>query len=232
LESITLEQLGRVKKVIIKKEETTLVEGLGDKNKIKDRIELIKRQIEESTSDYDKEKLQERLAKLTGGVAVVQVGAFTEIAQKEKKDRVDDALQATKAAVEEGIIPGGGTAFIRCLDDLKKLKEKLPQEEQIGVDIIMKAITYPLRQIVQNAGKEGPIVVQKVSEMEQNMGYDAKTDSFVNMFEKGIVDPTKVVRCSIQFASSIVTLLLTTEAIITEEEEEKEAMPATPQMPY
>jgi chaperonin GroEL len=232
LESITLEQLGKVKKAIIKKEETTLVEGLGDKNKINDRIALIKRQIEESTSDYDKEKLQERLAKLTGGVAVIQVGAFTEIAQKEKKDRVDDALQATKAAVEEGIIPGGGISFIRCLSALKKLKEKLPQEEQIGVDIIMKAITYPLRQIVQNSGKEGPIIVQKVSEMEQNMGYDAKTDSFVDMFEKGIVDPTKVVRCAIQFASSIVTLLLTTEAIITEEEEEKDQTPATPHMPY
>ena len=141
-------------------------------------------------------------------------------------------MQATKAAVEEGIVPGGGISFIRCLSALKKLRETLPQEEQIGVDIIMKAITSPLRQIVQNAGKEGPIIVQKVSEMEQNMGYDAKTDSFVDMFEKGIVDPTKVVRCAIQFSSSIVTLLLTTEAIITEEEEAKDQTPAAPHMPY
>lgn len=223
LESVTLDMLGRVKKVIVKKEDTTLVDGAGDKKAIKERIALIKRQIEESTSDYDKEKLQERLAKLTGGVGVIRVGAATEIEMKEKKDRVDDAQHATKAAVEEGILPGGGVAFIRCIPALKTMASKMDGDQKIGAEIIMRALSSPLRQIAENAGKEGSIVVQKVGEMKAEEGYDARDDVYVNMFERGIVDPTKVVRCTIQFAASVAALLLTTEAIITEEVEEKPA---------
>ncbi len=233
LENVTIDMLGRVKKAIIKKEDTTLVDGAGSKDQIKERIALIKRQIEESTSDYDKEKLQERLAKLTGGVAVIQVGAATEVELKEKKDRVDDAQHATKAAVEEGILPGGGISFIRSQQAVEELLSTLSTDEKIGAEIIFKSLPYPLRQITENAGKEGSIIVQKVSELKGNNGYDAREEVFCNMVEKGIVDPTKVVRCTIQFAASIASLLLTTEAIITEEEEEKpEATPAAPGMGY
>jgi len=222
LENVTLDMLGRVKKALIKKEETTLVDGMGKKEEIQKRIDLIKSQIEESDSDYDKEKLQERLAKLTGGVAVIKVGGATELAVKEKKDRVDDAQHATKAAVEEGILPGGGIAFIRAQKALDKLITKLVGDEKIGAEIIKKSLAYPLRQIAYNAGAEGSLVIQKVQQMKDSEGYDASNDTYVDMYEKGIVDPTKVVRCSIQFAASIGALLLTTEAIITEEDEEKE----------
>ncbi|MBS0625924.1 MAG: chaperonin GroEL [Verrucomicrobia bacterium] len=233
LDKVTIDMLGKVKKAIVKKEDTTLVDGAGNKKAIQDRVALLKRQIEESTSDYDREKLQERLAKLSGGVGVIRVGAATEIEMKEKKDRVDDAKEATRAAVEEGILPGGGTALIRCLPALEKAIAKLTGDVKIGAEIIFRALAYPLRQIAENAGKEGSIVVQKVASMGTYEGYDAREDLFVNMMDKGIVDPTKVVRCALQFAASIAGLLLTTEAIITEEEQEKPAAaPAGGEMDY
>ncbi len=228
LENVTLDMLGKVKKAIIKKEETALVDGAGKKEDLEKRIQLIRKQIEESTSDYDKEKLQERLAKLTGGVAVIQVGGATELEVKEKKDRVDDAQHATKAAVEEGILPGGGTALLRSFADLDQLITTLSGDEKIGAEIIKSALTCPIKQIAQNAGQEGAIIVQKVQQMKNSEGYDARDNTFVDMFEKGIVDPTKVVRSAIQYASSIASLLLTTEAIISEEEDEKQAAPAAP----
>src|SRR5579872_2786128 len=226
LEKVTLDMLGRVKKVIVKKEDTTLIDGAGDKKAIQDRIALLKRQIQEATSDYDREKLQERLAKLSGGVAVIRVGAATEIEMKEKKDRVDDAKEATKAAVEEGIVPGGGAALLRCLPVLNNMLAKLSGDVKLGAEIIARSLSYPIRQIAENAGKEGSIVVQKVASMGPQEGYDAREDVYVNMIEKGIVDPTKVVRCALQFAASIAGLLLTTEAIITDEEQEKATAPA------
>lgn len=226
LETATLEMLGQVKKAIIRKDDTTLIEGLGQANALKDRIALLRRQIEDATSDYDREKLQERLAKLAGGVAVIEVGAATEIEMKEIKDRVDDAVHATKAAVEEGILPGGGTAFIRAIPLLQQLSAKASGDIKVGVEIIIKAITYPMRQIALNAGKEGSIVVQKVSEMTASEGWDAQTDTYGDMFVKGIIDPTKVVRLTIELASSIAALLLTTEAIITEEKKEKQGSAA------
>src|SRR3569832_620080 len=227
LENTTLDMLGRVKKAVIKKEDTTLVEGGGKKSAIQDRIAQIKNEIEKSTSDYDKEKLQERLAKLAGGVGVIRVGAPTEVEMKETKDRVDDAVHATKAAVEEGILPGGGVALIRCIPVLEKLAASLSGDQKIGVEIIMKAIVWPLRQIAENAGKEGSIIVQKVASMGTYEGWDAQGDEFCNLVKKGIVDPTKVVRLTIELSALIALLLLTTEAIITEEEE-KPAM--NPQM--
>lgn len=217
LDKVTLEMLGKVKKVIIKKDDTTLIDGAGNKKAIEDRVALLKRQIKEATSDYDREKLQERLAKLSGGVAVIRVGAATEVEMKEKKDRVDDAKEATKAAVEEGIVPGGGSALIRCIPALEKVLATLSGDTKIGAEIIIRALTSPLRQIAENSGKEGSIVVQKVASMGANEGYDAREDVYVNMVEKGIIDPTKVVRCALQFAASIAALMLTTEAIITEE---------------
>ncbi len=224
LENTTLDMLGRVKKAVIKKEDTTLVEGAGKKTDIQDRIGQIRNEIEKSTSDYDKEKLQERLAKLAGGVGIIRVGAPTEVEMKEKKDRVDDAVHATKAAVEEGILPGGGVALIRCLPALEKLAATLTGDMKVGVEIIMKALLWPLRQIAENAGKEGSIIVQKVSSMDTYEGWDAQGDEFCNLVKKGIVDPTKVVRLTIELSASIASLLLTTEAIITEEEDEKPAM--------
>lgn len=233
LEKVTIDMLGKVKKTIIKKEETTIVEGAGNKQKIQDRITLIKRQIEESTSDYDREKLQERLAKLAGGVAVIQVGAATEIEMKEKKDRVDDAQHATKAAIEEGILPGGGTAYIRCIKPLQLFIDTLSGDQKIGADIVRRCLSVPLRQISENAGQEGSIIVQMVANQKDlAIGYDAQTDEYVNMFEKGIVDPTKVVRCALQYAASVAALLLTTEALITDEVDDKESAPAMPQMGY
>ncbi len=226
LESVTIDMLGRVKKAVIGKEDTTLVEGAGDKKEIAERIALIRRQIDESTSDYDREKLQERLAKLAGGVGIIRVGAATEVEMKEKKDRVDDAVHATKAAVEEGILPGGGVAFIRCIPALEKLAASLSGDEKVGVEIIIKSISWPIRQIAENAGKEGAIIVQKVAQMSTYEGWDALNDQFGNMLKMGIVDPTKVARLSIELAASIAALLLTTEAIITEEVEEKPGMPA------
>src|SRR3990167_4515948 len=191
LEKVSLDMLGQVKKVIVKKEDTTLIGGGGDAQAIKDRILLLKRQIEEATSDYDREKLQERLAKLSGGVGVIRVGAATEVEMKEKKDRVDDAKEATKAAVEEGILPGGGTALIRAIPALEKLIASLRGDVKVGVEIMIRSISYPLRQIAENAGKEGSIVVQKVASMGTYEGYDAQGDVYVNMMEKGIVDPTR-----------------------------------------
>lgn len=226
LENVTIEMLGRVKKAVIGKEDTTLVEGAGDKKEIAERIALIRRQIEESTSDYDREKLQERLAKLAGGVGIIRVGAATEVEMKEKKDRVDDAVHATKAAVEEGILPGGGVAFIRCIPALEKLATSLSGDEKVGVEIIIKAISWPIRQISENAGKEGSIIVQKVAQMSTYEGWDALNDQFGNMLKMGIVDPTKVARLCIELSASIAALLLTTEAIITEEVEDKPAAPA------
>jgi chaperonin GroEL len=221
LETVSIDMLGKVKKAVIKKEDTTLVEGMGKKEAIQDRITLIKRQIEESTSDYDKEKLQERLAKLAGGVGIIRVGAVTEVEMKEKKDRVDDAVHATKAAVEEGILPGGGVAFLRSIPVVETLAATLKGDEKVGAEIIMKTLSYPLRQIAENAGKEGSIILQHVSQMGKYEGWDAQNDAFGNMLEKGIVDPTKVSRLSIELSASIAALLLTTEAIITEEVDDK-----------
>jgi chaperonin GroEL len=226
LENVTIDMLGKVKKAVIGKEDTTLVEGAGDKKEIAERIALIRRQIEEATSDYDREKLQERLAKLAGGVGIIRVGAATEVEMKEKKDRVDDAVHATKAAVEEGILPGGGVAFVRCIPALEKLAASLSGSEKVGVEIIMKAILWPIRQISENAGKEGSIIVQKVASMDTLEGWDALNDQFGNMLKMGIVDPTKVTRLCIELSASIAALLLTTEAIITEEAEDKPASPA------
>jgi chaperonin GroEL len=226
LENVTLDMLGRVKKAVVKKEDTTLVEGAGKKEAIQERIALLKRQIQDSTSDYDKEKLQERLAKLAGGVGILRVGAATEVEMKEKKDRVDDALHATKAAVEEGILPGGGVALIRCIPALQTLANSLKGDEKLGVEITIKALSYPLRQIAENSGEEGSLIVKKVTEMKGNEGWDAQNNVFGNMFEMGIVDPTKVVRLAIELAASIASLLLTTEAIITEEENEKAVAPS------
>lgn len=230
LENVTLDMLGQAKKIVVKKEDTTIVEGAGSKEAIAERIALLKKQIEDSTSDYDKEKLQERLAKLAGGVGIIRVGAATEVEMKEKKDRVDDALHATRAAIEEGILPGGGTAFIRVLPHLAKLAETLKGDEKVGVVIIAKAITHPLRQIAANAGEEGSIVVQKVSQMKGNEGWDAQNNEYVDMLEKGIADPTKVVRLTIELASSIAALLLTTEAIITDEPTDSKAAAPAPDM--
>ncbi len=223
LDTVTIDMLGRVKKAVVGKEDTTLVEGAGKKTAIQERIALIKKEIENSTSDYDKEKLQERLAKLSGGVGIIRVGAPTEIEMKEKKDRVDDAVHATKAAVEEGILPGGGVAFIRCLPALEKLSATVAGDIKIGVEIIIRSIVWPLRQLAENAGKEGSLIVQKVASMETYEGWDAQNDEFGNMVKKGIVDPTKVVRLTIELSASIASLLLTTEALISEEEEEKPA---------
>lgn len=226
LDTVKLDMLGRIKKAIIKKDETTLVGGFGQKEAIEKQVSQIRFELDKATTDYDREKLQERLAKLTGGVAVIRVGAATEVEMKEKKDRVDDARHATQAAVEEGILPGGGVALIRCLPVLEKLAAELVGDEKIGVEIVIKALTYPLRQIAENAGKEGSIIVERVKQMKKNEGWDAATDTFGDMLVKGIIDPTKVVRLTIELAASIASLLLTTEAIITDEVEDKESTPA------
>jgi len=228
LENATLPMLGRVKKAVIKKEDTTLVEGAGNKETIKKRVALIKKQIADSTSDYDKEKLQERLAKLSGGVGVIRPGAATEVAMKEKKDRIDDAVHATKAAVEEGILPGGGVALLRSIPLLEKLQSTLAEDEKLGVSILIKALTAPLRQIAQNAGEEGSIILQKVMTLGSNEGWNALTNEFGNMLDMGVIDPKKVVRLTVELAASIASLLLTTEATITEEPkaEKQPAMPA------
>ena len=232
LDHVTLDMLGKVKKAVICKEDTTLVEGGGQKSAIQERIALLKRQIEESTSDYDKEKLQERLAKLAGGVGIIRVGAATELEMKEIKDRVDDAVHATKAAVEEGILPGGGVAFIRCIPVLEKLAGTVTGDVKVGVEIIIRALSAPLRQIAENAGKEGSIIVQHVAQMKDYEGWDALLDSFGNMFDKGIVDPAKVVRLSIELSASVAALLLTTEAIIADEVSDKPVAPAASHADY
>jgi chaperonin GroEL len=230
LEELTLQGLGRIKKAVISKEETTLVQGFGDKSKIEERVKQIRRQIEETASDYDREKLQERLAKLTGGVAVIRVGAATEVEMKEKKDRVDDAQHATKAAVEEGILPGGGVALVRTIEDLESLRNASSGDEKLGVEIMLKAVTSPIRQISENAGKEGSLILQKIMSLPTYEGWDARNDVMVNMLDAGIVDPTKVTRLCIELASSIASLLLTTEAIISEEPQEKSKDAPMPMM--
>jgi chaperonin GroEL len=227
LESVKLEDLGRAKRVTIDKENTTIVEGFGKKPDIQGRVAQIRREIEDTTSDYDREKLQERLAKLAGGVAVVNVGAATETEMKEKKARVEDALHATRAAVEEGIVPGGGVAYIRALPALDKLSAELTGDELIGVQIVRRALEEPLRQIVNNAGLEGSVVVEHVKKDKKTFGFNADTEEYVDMFEAGIIDPTKVSRSALQNAASVAGLLLTTEALITEIPEKRKA-PAGP----
>lgn len=224
LENADLEMLGRARKVIVDKENTTIVEGKGDEKAIKERIEQIRRQIEVSTSEYDKEKLQERLAKLAGGVAVIKVGAPTEVEQKARQYKIEDALHATRAAVEEGIVPGGGTAFIRVLPVLDKLQ--LDGEEKIGVDILKKALEAPLRQIAQNAGKDGSVIVEEVKKGDKNFGYNALTDKFCDLIKEGVIDPVKVTRSALQNAASAAAMVLTTEAAVAEiPEEKKESLP-------
>jgi chaperonin GroEL len=225
LENVQLTDLGRCKKIKIDKDDTTLIEGAGTTEAIEGRIKQIRAQIDETTSDYDREKLQERLAKLAGGVAVLRVGAATEIEMKEKKARVEDALNATKAAVEEGIVPGGGVALLRLVPKLDKLD--LPGDQKIGVNIVKRALEEPLREIAQNAGEEGSIVVEKVKEKKGAFGFDAQREEFTDMVEAGIIDPTKVVRCALENATSVGSLLLTTEAMVAELPEEKKA-PAMP----
>ncbi|MDD5618379.1 MAG: chaperonin GroEL, partial [Candidatus Omnitrophica bacterium] len=226
LENVDIADLGRAKRVKIDKENTTIVEGAGKSTAINGRIAQLKKQIEDSDSDYDKEKLQERLAKLSGGVAVINVGAATETEMKEKKARVEDALHATRAAVEEGIIPGGGVGFLRCIPALEKMK--LEGDEQIGVNIVKRALEEPIRQLAENAGLEGSVIVQKVKSLKTNEGYDMSQDAFVDMVEAGVIDPTKVTRSALQNASSIASLLLTTETLIADKKEEEKAMPAMP----
>jgi chaperonin GroEL len=221
LENIKLTDLGRAKRVTIDKDNTTIVEGYGDPKKIEGRVKQIKAQIEETTSDYDREKLQERLAKIVGGVAVINVGAATETEMKEKKARVEDALHATKAAVEEGIVPGGGVALLRCISALEHLKD-VPAEQQVGVTIVKRALEEPIRQIVENAGAEGSVVVEKVrANSNPSYGFNAATEEYTDLLKAGIIDPTKVTRCALQNAGSVAGLMLTTEVMITELPEEK-----------
>src|SRR5579871_960747 len=228
LENVKLEDLGRAKKITVDKDNTTIVEGAGKTSDIEGRVKQIRTQIEETTSDYDREKLQERLAKLVGGVAQIKVGAATETEMKEKKARVEDAMHATKAAVEEGIVPGGGVALVRCIPALEKLKAE--GDEQIGIDIVKRALEEPLRMIAANAGHEGAVVVEKVrSNSNPNYGFNAQTETFGDLVEAGVIDPTKVVRTALQNAASIASLLLTTEALVSEiPEKEEKAHAAAP----
>jgi chaperonin GroEL len=227
LENATLNDLGRAKRVVIDKDNTTVVDGKGKENDIQGRINEIKAAVDKSTSDYDREKLQERLAKLSGGVAVINVGAATETEMKEKKARVEDALHATRAAVEEGIVPGGGVALIRAQSALDKIKGS--EDEKIGVEIVRRALEEPIRAIAQNAGAEGSIVVARVKESkEKNFGYNAQTDAYEDLVKSGVIDPTKVTRTALQNAASIAGLLLTTECVVVEKKEEKPAPAAPP----
>src|SRR5690349_4540404 len=228
LENVTLNMLGRAKKVMIEKENTTIVHGAGKKADIEARIAQIKAQIEETTSDYDREKLQERLAKLAGGVAVIRVGGATEVEVKERKDRVDDAMHATRAAVEEGILPGGGVALLRSTEALKRIRTD-NDDQKTGVEIVRRALQAPIRQIANNAGEDGSIVVGKILEKDQySYGYDAQKGEFGNMLTKGVIDPTKVVRSAIQGAASVAALLITTEAMVAELPKKQAAAPAMP----
>ncbi|MCD4683076.1 MAG: chaperonin GroEL [Bacteroidales bacterium] len=228
LEDTSLDNLGEAEKISIDKDNTTIVSGKGKKEDIQGRISQIKAQIETTTSDYDKEKLQERLAKLAGGVAVIYVGAASEIEMKERKDRFDDALNATRAAIEEGIVPGGGVAYIRAIDSIKNVKCE-NEDEETGTAIIKRALEEPIRQIVENAGLEGSVVVQKVKEGKGDFGYNARTDVYENLFKVGVVDPTKVARVALENAASIAGMLLTTECVVAEHKEENP--PAAPPMP-
>jgi chaperonin GroEL len=228
LDAVTLQMLGRAKKVVIEKENTTIVDGAGKKADINGRIAQIKAQIEETTSDYDREKLQERLAKLAGGVAVIRVGGATEVEVKEKKDRVDDALHATRAAVEEGILPGGGVAFLRALKSLDGVVTA-NADQKTGVEIVRKALQSPARQIASNAGEDGSLIVGKILEKDTYAyGFNAQTGEYVDMFKAGVIDPAKVLRSSIQNAASVASLLITTEAMIAEVPKKGSAGPAMP----
>jgi chaperonin GroEL len=229
LEAATIDMLGTAEKIAVNKENTTIVNGSGDKQAIADRVAQIKVQIETTKSQYDREKLQERLAKLAGGVAVLYIGAPSEVEMKEKKDRVDDALSATRAAVAEGIVPGGGTAYIRCVEALENLKG-VNDDETTGIDIIRRAIEEPLRQIVYNAGLEGAVIVQKVKDGKGDFGYNARTNKFENLFETGVIDPAKVTRVALENAASIAGMFLTTECVIAEKPEENPAPAMNPGM--
>ncbi len=226
LENADLDMLGSAEKVTIDKDNTTIVNGLGEKDAIQSRIGQIRAQIEKTTSDYDREKLQERLAKLAGGVAVLYVGANSEVEMKEKKDRVQDALSATRAAVEEGTVPGGGVAYLRAIESLEDLKGD-NDDETTGIEIVIRAVEEPLRQIVANAGKEGAVVVQKVREGKGDYGYNAANDKYEDLYETGVIDPTKVTRVALENAASIAGMFLTTECVITDKKEEN----PVPQMP-
>jgi chaperonin GroEL len=226
LENIKLDDLGRAKRITIDKDNTTIVDGAGDKKDIEARVKQIRAQIEETTSDYDREKLQERLAKIIGGVAVINVGAATETEMKEKKARVEDALNATRAAVEEGIVPGGGVAYLRCLSALDKMK--LEGDKKIGVDIVKRALEEPIRQIANNAGQEGSVVTEKVKNEKGAFGFDAAQDEYTDLIKAGIIDPTKVVRLALQNAASVASLMITTEAIVAEKPEKKPPYPPMP----
>ena len=225
LENVTMDMLGTAEKIEIDKDNTTIINGKGDKKAITSRVGQIRAQIEATTSDYDREKLQERLAKLAGGVAVLYVGAATEVEMKEKKDRVDDALAATRAAVQEGIVPGGGVALIRAIENLDKLKGE-NEDEMTGIAIVRRAAEEPLRQIIANAGEEGAVIVQKVKEGKDDFGYNARTDKFENLYKAGVIDPTKVTRIAIENAASIASMLLTTECVIADEPEDKNSAAA------
>ena len=225
LENATVDMLGKAEKVVVDKENTTIVNGIGSKEAITDRANQIRKQIATTTSDYDKEKLQERLGKLAGGVAVLYVGAATEVEMKEKKDRVEDALSATRAAVEEGIVAGGGVAYIRASEALKKLKGD-NEDEQTGINIVARAIEEPLRTIVENAGVEGSVVVQKIKEGKGDFGYNARTEKYENLLAAGVIDPTKVARVALENAASVAGMFLTTECVIADKKEETPAMPA------
>jgi len=223
LESVTLKDLGRAKRISIDKDNTTIVDGAGKKPEIEARVKQIRAQVEDTTSDYDREKLQERLAKLVGGVAVIKVGAATETEMKEKKARVEDAMHATRAAVEEGIVPGGGVALVRCASAVDEVIKSLEGDEKIGASIIRRAIEEPLRQIVANAGEEGSIVVQKVKEGKGNFGFNAGTGQYGDLVADGVIDPVKVVRSALQNAASVSGLMLTTEALVADKPKEDKA---------
>jgi chaperonin GroEL len=226
LENIKLNDLGQAKRIVIDKDNTTVVDGDGDKDDIEARVKQIRAQIEETTSDYDREKLQERLAKIIGGVAVINVGAATETEMKEKKARVEDALNATRAAVEEGIVPGGGVAYLRCLSLLEKMKAE--GDKKVGIEIVRKALEEPIRQIANNAGLEGSVVCEKVKNEKGSFGFDASKDEYTDMIKAGIIDPTKVVRLALQNASSVASLMITTEALVAEKPEKKAPYPPMP----
>ncbi len=231
LKEATLEMLGRATTVKITKENTTIVNGGGDEQAIKDRVAQIKRQVEESTSEFDKEKLQERLAKLSGGVAVIEVGAATETELKERKLRMEDALNATRAAVEEGIVPGGGAAFVAVMGDVEALLENATAETKTGIQIVLKALQEPLKQIAINAGLEGAVIVENVKKLDKDSGFDALNETYVNMIEAGIIDPTKVARTALQNAASVAATFLTTEAAVVEIKSDEPGMPMGGGMP-
>jgi chaperonin GroEL len=228
LENVQVDDLGQAKRLVIDKDNTTIVEGAGSTADIQGRVSQIKNQIDETTSDYDREKLQERLAKLAGGVAVINVGAATETEMKERKARVEDALHATRAAVEEGIVAGGGVALLRSIDALEKARAAVKGDQKVGVDIVRRALEEPMRQIADNAGHEGSLVVQRVREAEGANGFNAQSEKYEDLVKAGVIDPTKVVRIAIENASSIAGLLLTTEALVTEIPEEEKPPPAPP----